>query len=311
MADLNTLIDNLGKGDYYSRASAARALGELGGEEAAAALIGALNDEDDWVQEYAAEALGKLAHRPAVEPLSKLLGSESYKVRCTTVATLGKIGGDEALALLEPLREDSDSWVRDAAVLALENIAATPAPTTPPQAARPVVASEPIPAAIEPVLSLSEAPIDPAELAAAAKHRLADNTPRTPEEIVQLLTQGESARYKATRSGFLLRIDVGGGRRQRVRLAFDSVDEDDSPIIQIFSVIGPARAKHHEWALKLNPSFSYGAIGIVKIDGKDALAVFDTFLEENVDVKALKKSVWTLAKRADALEKKLIRKDLW
>jgi hypothetical protein len=194
--------------------------------------------------------------------------------------------------------------VREAVVNALDNLAA-------PQAARPTVAPEPIPAEIEPVLSLSEAPIDPAEPAATATHRLADHIPHTPEEIVQLVTQGTSAKYKAIRSGFLLRIDVGGGRRQRVRLAFDSVDEDGSPIIQIFSVIGPARQERHEWALKLNPSFSYGAIGIVKIDGKDAFAVFDTFLEEKIDVKALKKSVWTLAKRADALEKKLIQKDLW
>lgn len=306
MADVDALIEDLKAGDYYSRSSAARALGELGCEKAAQALIGALADEDDWVKEYASEALGKLACGQAVEPLGKLLESDNYKVRCTAVTALGKIGGDEARKLLEPLREDSDSWVREAAVNALEKLAAA-AP------AKPAVAPEPLPAEIEPEpeLSLSEAAIDPQQLASAAKHSLADETPRTPEEIVQLITEDAYVKYKATRSGFVLKVDVGGGRHQRVRLKFDSVDEDGSPIIQIFSIIGPAQDKHYRWALKLNPMFSYGAIGLVKIDGKDLLAVIDTFLEENVDMTALKKSVWTLARRADALERKLIRKDLW
>ena len=61
----------------------------------------------------------------------------------------------------------------------------------------------------------------------------------------------------------------------------------------------------------MNPTFSYGAIGLVKIDDKDMLVVMDTFLEESIDIKALKKSVWTLAERADKLEQKLINKDLW
>ncbi|UCD58844.1 MAG: HEAT repeat domain-containing protein, partial [Candidatus Hydrogenedentota bacterium] len=58
VADVDTLIGKLGTGDYYSRSTAARALGEIGGEKATAALIEALKDEDDWVKEYAAEALG-------------------------------------------------------------------------------------------------------------------------------------------------------------------------------------------------------------------------------------------------------------
>jgi hypothetical protein len=310
MADVDTLIKDLSQGDYYSRASAARALGEAGGEKAAEALIGALNDEDDWVKEYAAEALGKLAYTKAVESLGKLLEDDNYKIRSSVVTALGKIGGDKAHGLLEPLREDSDSWVREAVANALKAIDEAPDVAEP---EKPVAMPEPIPAKIEPdpELSLSEAPVDPATLATAEKHALADHVPLTPEEIVQLVVEGTSAKYKATRSGFLLRILLRGGRQQKVRLKFNSVDEDGSPIIQIFSVIGPAREEYYRWALKLNPTFSYGAIGLVKIDDKDMLVAMDTFLEETVDIKALKKSVWTLAGKADGLEQKLIKKDLW
>lgn len=307
MPDVDGLIESLNTGDYYSRSSAARALGELGGEKAARALIGALDDEDDWVKEYAAESLGKLAYGPAAEPLGKLLASDNYKVRSSAVTALGKIGGDEARILLEPLREDPDSWVREAATDALKNLAAAPSE---PKPAGPIVTSEPLPAEIEPELSLSEEPVD-SEQPVAAKRSLADRTPRTPEEIVKLIAENDYVKYKATRSGFILKVDVGGGRYQMVRLKFDSLDEDGSPLIQLFSVIGPAREEHYRWALKLNPTFSYGAIGLVKIDGKDLLAAIDTFLEETVDIKALRKSIWTLAKKADALERKLVRKDLW
>ncbi len=315
MADLNTLIENLKAEDYYSRASAARALGELGGKEAIAALIEALGDEDDWVKEYAAEALGKLAHGPAVGPIGQLLKSDNYKIRSSAVAALGKIGGDEAVKMLEPLRDDSDSWVREIAISTLDRLAATPGPTEP--APGPIITPEPIPARIEPelesedVLSLSEAPAAPGRPAEAPTPRLADHKPRTPEEIVRQIAEDSSARYKETCSGFLLRVAVGKDRTQRVRLKFDSVDEEGSPIIQILSIIGPASQKHYRWALKLNPTFSYGAIGLVKIDGKELLAAIDTFLEENVEIEALKKSVRTLAEKADELERKLIRKDLW
>ena len=308
MADVDTLIQNLKEGDYYSRSTAARALGEIGGEKAAAALIEALGDEDDWVQEYAACALGQLACSSAVTPLGRLLESENYKVRSAAAEALGRIGGDEARALLEPLREDTDSWVRDAAIQALEKLAAQPPP--PPPTRQP---HAPIPSPSEPDLetTLSEEPAEPEQEPAAPGPRLADRAPRTPEEIVKLMTAGTSIKYKATRSGFLLRAPVEGGRHQKVRLKFDSTDEDGSPIIQIFTIIGPARPKHYEWALKLNPGFSYGAIGLVAIDGKEFLTIIDTVLEETADIKALQKSVWTLAKRGDALEKKLIQKDLW
>jgi hypothetical protein len=96
-----------------------------------------------------------------------------------------------------------------------------------------------------------------------------------------------------------------------VRLKFGATDEDGSPIVQIFTVIAPAKSEHYQWALKLNPAFSYGAIGIVKIDDKEFFALTNTLLEENIDAAAIEKSVRILAEKGDVLEQKLIRKDVW
>jgi len=308
MADVDTLIKNLKTGDYYSRSTAARALGEIGGEKAAAALIDGLSDEDDWVQEYAAEALGKLAHKPAVEALGQLLKSENYKVRCAVVEALGRIGGNEARSLLEPLRQDSDTWVSEAAQNALDKMPDEKA-TAPWDKKTETPPSPPTETAPDPVTIFSEEPAEPEP--APPSPSLADRTPRTPEEIVTLITAGTSIKYKATRSGFLLRVPVGPSRNQKIRLKFDAADEDGSPIIRIFTIIGPAKPQYYEWALKLNSGFPYGAIGLVKMDDKDFFAITDTFLEENADIKALQKSVEDLANRGDALEKKLIQKDMW
>ncbi|MBI5117241.1 HEAT repeat domain-containing protein [Candidatus Poribacteria bacterium] len=310
MADVNSLIEMLKSGDYYSRSTAARKLGEVGGEKAAAALIEALKDEDEWVKEYAAEALGKLEHPPAVAALGELLKSSNYKVRSSTVEALGKIGGEGARTLLEGMKGDSDSWVRDAVTEALKKVS-EPKPA---RTAKPVVAPESGAGSAretEPGLTVNEAPVEHRPHATVPRPGLADKTRQTPEDIVRMVTRRTSISYKPTRSGFLLRVPVGGGRYQRVRLSFDSTDEDGSPLIQVFTVIGPAQPDHYRWALKLNPTFSYGAIGLVKIDDKEFLAIIDTLLEGNVDTKELEKSVRTIAAKGDALEKKLIQKDLW
>ncbi len=195
--------------------------------------------------------------------------------------------------------------MREAAIAALKGLGAG--------AAEEVLVPTPSRSEIEtePELVLDETSAGPEDRTDSSTHSLADRIPRTPEEIVKGITADASIRYKVTRAGFLLRVSVGGGRYQKVRLTFNSVDEDGSPIIQVFTVVGPAQPKHYQWALKLNPAFSYGAIGIVKIDGKEVLAIIDTLLEENVDLRALEKSVRTVARKGDALEKKLIHKDLW
>ncbi len=309
MADVDALVQMLKSGDYYSRSTAARMLGEIGGEKATAALMESLKDEDDWVKEYAVEALGKLEHQPAVAALGQLLKSNNYKVRSSVAEALGKIGGPEAQKLLESAKNDPDSWVRDAVIAALKK-ASQPKPAS---AAKPMRAPQAAASAreTEPGLSVNEASEQQAARPRAPTPRLSDRTSRMPEDIVKMVTAGASIKYKPTGSAFLLRVPVRGGRYQRVRLSFDSTDEDGSRLIQIFTVIGPAQPDHYRWALKLNPGFSYGAIGLVKIDDKEFLAIINTLLEENVDAKALEKSIRTIAQKGDALEKKLIQKDLW
>jgi hypothetical protein len=273
------------------------------------ALIGALEDEDDWVKEYASEALGKLRSRRAIEPLGRLLKSGNYKVRSSAADALGRIGGDEARTLLEPLVEESDSWVREAALNALKRISG----------AQPLTGSEGFSLAAEtargiesePELSINEAAAEPEDEDIPLSRGPACRTSLTPESIIKGVTRNTQIKFRKMESGFLLRVPVSGGRFQKVRLKFGSTDEDGSPIIQIFTLIAPAKPEHYQWVLKLNPAFSYGAVGIVKIDDREFFALTNTLLEENLDTTAIEKSIRILAEKGDALEQKLIRKDVW
>jgi hypothetical protein len=309
MARADALIEQLKTGDYYARSTAARALAQIGGQRAEDALIEALKDEDDWVREYAAESLGKLRCERAVGPLGELLKSDNYKVRSSVAEALGRIGSDDARRLLEPLVNDSDSWVREAVLTALKRVSGKE--TLGDSERFSLAADDARRVEDEPELAVDETTDELQHEAAVYSSGSAGRTPRTPDELVQAVTEDTPIKFRAMKSGYLLRVPVNGGRFQKVRLKFGSTDEDGSPIIQIFTVVAPAKAEYYQWVLKLNPTFSYGAIGIVKIDGKEFFALTNTLLEEKVDTTAIEKSVRILAEKGDTLEQKLIHKDVW
>jgi hypothetical protein len=309
MARGDALIEQLKTGDYYSRSTAARALAQIGGERAENALIEALKDEDDWVREYAAESLGKLRCRRAIGPLGELLKSGNYKVRSSVAEALGRIGGDDARRLLEPLASESDSWVREAVLTALNRVSGKE--TLGDSERFSLAADDARKVESEPELSMDETTDELQHEVAALSSGSAGRTYLTPHELIQAITEDTSIQFRKMKSGYLLRVPVGGSRSQKVRLKFGSTDEDGSPIIQIFTVVAPAKAEYYQWVLKLNPTFSYGAIGIVKIDGKEFFALTNTLLEEKIDTRAIEKSVRILAEKGDALEQKLIHKDVW
>ena len=148
------LVTDLATGNRRVRGGAALALGRLGGEGAASALIGALRDPDEEVRHRAAGALGDIGEpaipallsairadetdlrqgvtaafaqigRPAVAPLVAALGDGDWRVRRGAAAALGEIGDPGSVdALIEAL-DDGREEVRQAAREALGSIRKT------------------------------------------------------------------------------------------------------------------------------------------------------------------------------------------
>ena len=102
--------------DLTIRSMAAIGLGKVRIDEAKAALIAALSDEDSLVRRRAVQGLGRMWGKEAVEPLSEaLLEDSDPTIRREAALRLGRIGSEEALASLVMAQSDTDRTVRRAA----------------------------------------------------------------------------------------------------------------------------------------------------------------------------------------------------
>ena len=111
--------------DPLMRLDAAERLGALGhlGDEAGAALINALRDEEWRVAAAAATSLGRLADRRAAIPLCQQLGHARTEVRRAAAAALSAIGDGQATAsLIMALDSERDGEARRLIVVALGNV---------------------------------------------------------------------------------------------------------------------------------------------------------------------------------------------
>jgi HEAT repeat protein len=109
--------------DWFVRATAANALGQIKDAKAVEGLINILSDEEWFVRERAAEALSKIGE-PAVEPLIDALKNGNGLVRERAAEILGKIGSIKSLIPLQEAFNDKELYVRARAVLAFELIKA-------------------------------------------------------------------------------------------------------------------------------------------------------------------------------------------
>jgi HEAT repeat protein len=100
--------------DENLRASAAAALGELGGTKAIIALEQLLGDESEMLRLYALDALRAASASVSVERLAPLL--EHAVTRKGAAALLGVTGAVEAVPLMLPLLGDDMRGVRAAAI---------------------------------------------------------------------------------------------------------------------------------------------------------------------------------------------------
>jgi len=125
--DVAELASRLKEGDAAARARAVRALAAIGGDDASAAIRGALADSDPAVRHEAAIALAEL-RRPderVVDVLARSLRGEEWYVRwqaCLALQSLGARARAAVPALLDVLRDERQDVAREA-VIALGAIA--------------------------------------------------------------------------------------------------------------------------------------------------------------------------------------------
>lgn len=106
-AALEVLLLLLGDPDKETRASAARALGQIGDGSAVESLIILLDDKSWQVRAQAAKALGMLGDKQAVRRLKETLTDENWWVRHNTAYSLFQLGQEGIEALREASRSSA------------------------------------------------------------------------------------------------------------------------------------------------------------------------------------------------------------
>jgi len=129
------------------------------------------------------------------------------------------------------------------------------------------------------------------------------------EELIAAATRGLDAAYTAGERPCGVTVSLADGRKQSVWIDFDQTDGDGEPIVQLCTACGPARSEHYEWALKLNMSIPYGAIGVASLDDSYCFALVDAYARATVDPEEIAKSLVCLAAQGDAIEKALTEGD--
>jgi HEAT repeat protein len=109
-AVVDALVEfGLSDADGDVRQFAVEALGELGGERAGNAAVGALDDPDPWVRAEAVVALDRIDRREYEPHVERAVDDDHHAVRRNAAVSLFKLRGEDTLGiLLEQSRADSE-----------------------------------------------------------------------------------------------------------------------------------------------------------------------------------------------------------
>lgn len=129
--------------DKWLRASAAWALGEIGGFETVENLVAARNDKAPEVRGNIAKALGKIGDVSAIEKIVPYLDDADPFVRANTVEALGTLKAQNEIdILLSKLSTETESVVLAKIALTLEKIAGISAPMVLPKLKKSLATAE-------------------------------------------------------------------------------------------------------------------------------------------------------------------------
>jgi len=143
-----------------------------------------------------------------------------------------------------------------------------------------------------------------AETSAAPALELSDDA------LVEAATRDVDARVASKGNRHTVEVSLPEGRKQVVYIDFGAKDSEGAPLVRLYTPCARADKDKYEWALKNNMNLSYGAIGLARMEGEPWLAMVDTHLRATIHPEELAKSILTLARKGDVVEKLLAGNDI-
>jgi hypothetical protein len=108
--------------------------------------------------------------------------------------------------------------------------------------------------------------------------------------------------------GYLVTVDLPGGRTQRVRVK-EAKSRDGRPTIRVYTRCGIADEKTRAWAMQANAHLLHAAFATVDDDDGEMLVLVRNFDRTRVDAEDLKACIKEIAFYGDWMESKLTSED--
>ena len=149
------------------------------------------------------------------------------------------------------------------------------------------------------------------DVAEGPGNRASDTAPTVPDPKQVVRRVVESAGWPTAESGDTWRITVpiGSRRTQTVCVEFGGQDDDGQRIIALRSLCGPAMDENAMALLRLNARIVHASFAVQKVGGEEMVVAQANQLADTADALEVRRAVAAVARRADMVEKKLVRDD--
>ncbi len=127
------------------------------------------------------------------------------------------------------------------------------------------------------------------------------------EDLLKRVVRESGYESRKTKAGYRVVVPLGEQRKQKVHVLFSGHDDDGHDIISFISICAPASDRHASALLRLNNKLTYGAFAAKTIQGKEYFVVTANQLAVTADAQEIRKQLFEVAKRADAVENLLTR----
>lgn len=129
------------------------------------------------------------------------------------------------------------------------------------------------------------------------------------DALIRAATHGLNVAIASRGDRHTVEVLLPDKRKQRVCVDFSATDSEGAALVRLYTPCAKASADKYEWALKNNMNLSYGAIGLARIEGEYWFTMVNTHLRATVHPEALAKSILTLARKGDTVERLLSGED--
>jgi len=277
--DVQALIDDLN--NLRTRKAAKEALVRMG-EACVAPLVEKLSSPlRDNVKWNIIDILGRIGSERAVPVLKECAKDPTFESVCleaikSITGSAESIGGADEGSSAFPPGED-----------------AAPAPervSQEPEVPEPRVVEK----VVEKVVEVEKPPPTPAEVKKLVEEIIAE---QDYAEVKPVAKGGEEYGYR-----FTIKTDKAR-RRQRVTVCYDTTDEENTPVVCIYSICCEAKPEYYENALRWNRNIASGSVCITDFKGKPHFVLLRHLSFKDADKDTIRAVIESLGNKADKIEK--------